>query len=256
MNRSKKKEIHRKEVEDDLGISRKKKVAFTIPPKVYYIVKLVLIVLIPVIYLLYSPLLIAIILLYFALIFVTNLMEKQLNHGLRKSLQISLSKIDSILCIIVVIITLASTLVSMVSTTERKSPFEGMDSEQMEEFVEDLDFDSADFKWMQVKNKIKDFGTLLTGTRVLFEEEQTFRGGFGGGRPSGFTPPSGDFELPENFTPPSGDFSPPDMNSMLGNMPFSMMFESIIKAVNTGLLFIICICGIVSLSKVRKLTKN
>ncbi len=246
MRASDKKRIHRMEVEDDLGIKRGVKSKRVMPLNLYKLIKLCLIISIPAVYFLCSPLLIVVVLAYFGMLFVTRGIEKNLNQGLRKDLRILLPKTDSILCILLVIITVASTVVSSVSTTERKSPFEGMDNVQIEESLKDFDFDSSEFKLNQIWNKIKNAGTLMTGERYLFVSQEGFRGGFGGGnRPEGFDPPEG-------FTPPSGDFDPPDMNNMLQNLPFSMIFESIVKAVNSAMLLVICLCGLLSFRKIKK----
>ena len=246
MRASDKKKIHRMEVEDDLGIKRGLKSKFAIPIKVYVIIKICLILAIPVVYFICSPLLIVVVLAYFGLIFITKNVEKNLNQGMRKDLHVHLPKIDSILCILIIIITIAGTVVSSLSTTQRKSPFEGMDNTQLEQMVGNRDFDSAEFKWQRVWNKTKEVGTLMTGTRYFFQSQEGFKGGFGGGgRPEGFEPP-------EDFTPPSGDFSPPDMNNMLQNLPFSMIFQSIIKAVDSAMLLVICGCGILSFRKIKK----
>lgn len=245
MRASDKKRIHRMEVEDDLGIKRGVKAKFVIPIKLYKLIKLCLIIAIPAVYFLCSPLLIVVVLAYFGMIFITNNIERNLNQGLRKDLHVHLPKIDSILCILLVIITIAGTVVSSVSTTERKSKFEGMNSTQIEESLGN-NFDESKFKAMRVWNEVKNFGTLLTGTRYFFQEERSFGGGIGGGRP----PEMG--EAPEGFEPPSGDFSPPDMNEMLSNMPFSIIFQSIIKAVDTGMLIVIVFCGLMSFRKIKK----
>ena len=47
----------------------------------------------------------------------------------------------------------------------------------------------------------------------------------------------------------------PDMSELLDDMPFSIIFESIIKAVDSGLLVVICVCGLLSVRKFKKLTK-
>lgn len=250
MRASDKKRIHRMEVEDDLGIKRGVKSKFVVPIKLYKLIKLCLIIAIPVVYFICSPLLILVVLAYFGLIFVTNNVEKNLNQGLRKDLHVHLPKIDSILCILLIIITIAGTVVSSVSTTQKKSMFEGMNSTQLEEVL-GKDFDDSKFTSMRIWNKVKDVGTLLTGTRYFFQEERGFRGGIGGFRPEGFEPPEG-FTPPEGFSPPSGDFSPPDMNEMLSNMPFSIIFQSIIKAVDTGMLILIVLCGLTSFRKIKK----
>ena len=120
--------------------------------------------------------------------------------------------------------------------------FEGFDDSQLEDVIDEGDFSSADFVWMQIWTKTKDFGTLMTGTRYFFQEQRGF-GGFGGfGEP------------PEGFTPPSGS-DMPDMSELLDNMPFSIIFESIIKAVDTGMLVVICLGGLFSIRKFKKLTR-
>ena len=249
MRASDKKKIYRMEVEDDLGIKRGVKAKFVIPIKLYKLIKLCLIIAIPVAYFICSPLLILVVLAYFGMIFVTNGVEKNLNQGLRKDLHVHLPKTDSVLCILLVVITIAGTVVSSVSTTQKKSMFEGMNSTQLEEVL-GKDFDDSKFTSMRIWNKVKDVGTLLTGTRYLFQEERGFRGGIGGFRPEGFEPQEGG--PPDGFEPPSGDFSPPDMNEMLSNMPFSIIFQSIIKAVDTGMLVVIVLCGLTSFRKIKK----
>ena len=88
-------------------------------------------------------------------------------------------------------------------------------------------------------------GLTAAGTRYLFREQRVF-GGFGDF--------GGNFDPPEGFSPPTGS-DMPDMSDLLGSMPFSIIFESVIKAVDTGLLVIVCVCGLLSLRKYRKLTK-
>ena len=248
MKNSDRKRIHRMEIEDDLGIKRTKKKKFVLPIKVYKIIKLCLIIAIPVVYFLCSPLLILVMLAYIGLLIVTHSIEKEYNKGLKKDLRTALPKTDSILCILVVVIAVVCVAVSSFSTTQRGSPFEGMTETEIEETIDLPKFDKGDMVWRKIENGIKNVATLSTGTRYLFQSERAFgRGrGPGGGMP--------DFEPPEGFTPPSGGMKePPDMNKMLQNMPFSMVFESIIKAVNTGMIVIVCIVGVASLRKLKKL---
>ena len=248
MKNSDRKRIHRMEIEDDLGIKRTTKKKFVLPIKVYKIIKLCLIIAIPVVYFLCSPLLILIMLAYIGLLVVTHSIEKEYNKGLKKDLRTALPKTDSILCILVVIIAVVCVAVSSFSTTQRVSPFEGMTETEIEETIDLPKFDKGDMVWRKIENGIKNVATLSTGTRYLFQSERSFgRGrGPGGGMP--------DFEPPEGFTPPSGGMKePPDMNKMLQDMPFSMVFESIIKAVNTGMIVIVCIVGVASLRKLKKL---
>ena len=240
MKNSKKDLIHRMEVEDDLGIKRGTKKTLVVPNKVYILIKIILIAAIPVVYFICSPLLVVVVLAYFGLIVITNNIERNYNLGLKKELHIHLPKTDSLLCLLLVLITVVGVVVSSVSMTQRSSMFEGFDDSQLEEVIDEGDFSSADFVWMQIWTKTKDFGTLMTGTRYFFQEQR----GFGG--------PGG--EPPEGFSPPSGS-DMPDMSELLDNMPFSIIFESIIKAVDTGMLVVICLCGLFSIRKFKKLTR-
>ena len=240
MKNSRRDLIHRMEVEDDLGIKRGAKKRFVVPNKVYILVKIILIAAIPAVYFICSPLLIVVVLAYFGFIIITNNIEKNFNLGLKKELHIHLPKTDSLLCLLLVLIAVTGIVVSSVSMTQRNSMFEGFDDSQLESVLEEGDFSSADFVWMQIWTKAKDFGTLMTGTRYFFQE----RRGFGG--------PGG--EPPEGFAPPSGS-DRPDMSELLDDMPFSVIFESIIKAVDTGMLVLICVCGLFSIRKFKKLTK-
>ena len=208
-----------------------------------------MIIAIPVVYFLCSPLLILVMLAYIGLLFITHSIEKEYNKGLKKDLRTALPKTDSILCILVVIIAVACVAVSSFSTTQRVSPFEGMTQTEIEETIELPKFDKGDMALRRVGRAIKNVATLSTGTRYFFKSERAFGKGFGGGMP--------DFQPPEGFTPPSGMpdgmGKPPDMTQMLENMPFSMVFESIIKAVNTGMIAIVCVVGLASLRKLKKL---
>ena len=243
MKNSKRDLIHRMEVEDDLGIKRGAKKRLVVPNKIYIIIKISLIAAIPVVYFICSPLLAVVILAYFGLIVITNNIEKNFNLGLKKDLHIHLPKTDSLLCLLLILITVVGIIVSSVSMTQKNSIFEGFDESQLEDVIDEGDFSSARFVWMQIWTITKNFGTLMTGTRYFFQEQRGF-GGFGG--------PGG--EPPEGFSPPSGS-DMPDMSELLDNMPFSILFESIVKAVDTGILVVICVCGLVSIRKFKKLTE-
>lgn len=234
------------EMEDDLGIKRGKKSKFRLPLKVYVIIKLSIIVSLPLLYFLCSPLLIFGVCAYIGLLFITKKQEKYMNEGLRKDLRVYLPKADSILCILLVILAIVGVVVGNVSTNQRKSPFEFMGQNQVEDKLEDFDFDFPDIKKSQTKQQIKNIGSLMTGTRYLFKEEKTF-GGFGG-----FKMDMEKFSPPEGFEPPT-DFERPDMNNMLNNMPFNILFQSIVKAGCTAILFIIVGVGLLSFIKIKKI---
>lgn len=157
------------EVEDDLGIKRGAKKRLVVPNKIYIIIKISLIAAIPVVYFICSPLLAVVILAYFGLIVITNNIEKNFNLGLKKDLHIHLPKTDSLLCLLLILITVVGIIVSSVSMTQKNSIFEGFDESQLEDVIDEGDFSSARFVWMQIWTKTKNFGTLMTGTRYFFK---------------------------------------------------------------------------------------
>ncbi len=249
MKASKRKEIRRKEVEDALGIKRGINAKPIISFKAYGILRICLLVALPVVYFLCSPFIMVVLLAWIALLFITRSLEKNYNAGLKKDLCTKLPKTDSVLCILLVILVAVSVTVSSLSTTTRKTPFDGMTSEEMQEKLDDFDFDDSKFVWIGIESKLKDIGSVMTGTRWLFQEERGFRGGLGGG--FGGKSDMGNFQPPEGMEPPTG--GKPDMSEMLSNMPFSMVFSSIVKAVSTGMLIAIVVVGILSLRKMSKL---
>ncbi len=249
MKASKRKEIQRKEAEDALGIKRGAKIKPIISFKTYRIIRISLIAALPVVYFLCSPFILLVLLAWIGLLFVTRSLEKNYNAGLKKDLCTKLPKTDGALCILLVILVSVSVTVSSLSTTTRKTPFDGMTSEELAGKLDDFDFDDSKFIWIRIESKLKDIGSAMTGTRWLFQEERGFRGGFGGG--FGGKPNMGDFQPPEGMEPPTG--GKPDMSEMLSNMPFSMVFSSIVKAVSTGMLIAIVVVGILSLRKMSKL---
>ena len=232
------------EMQDDLGIRRGAMSPFAVPDKLYITIKVCLLIAIPAVYFICSPLLVLVVLAYLGLIVITNGIEKNANLGLKRELHIHLPKTDSLLCLLPVIITIVGVVVSSVSSTQRGSMFEGFDDDMLDDVLGSGGFSSFNLVWMQVWTKIKSFGTLMTGTRYFFMEQRGF-GGFGG---PGWDPPEG-------FTPPSGS-SMPDMSELLEDMPFSVMFESIVKAVDTGLLVIVLICGVLSVFRFKKLMRG
>lgn len=246
MKNSKRDKIRLMEYQDAHGIDRKRKKPLHVPVRAYATIKTIFIVCIPVIYFLCSPLLIVVILAYFGLLFVTRLIEKEQNDGLKKDLRIHLPKADSLLCLLLVIVTIIGCVVGSLSMGQRKSMFEGMNGTQIEESIKGKDFSSFNFTTKHIENKIKEASTLMTGTRYLFVAEKTF-GRFGGKKPN----MSGEVKPSEDFNPPSEKI--PAMNDMLKNMPLSIIFQSIVKAVDTALLVVLCLFGLLSLRKLKKL---
>lgn len=117
--KAKQKQIKKMEKEDSLGISRKE-ISYTMNPKVFIILKIISILSIPLIYFIYSPLLI------FAVIFAiltyafAIMTERKINHTFIKANHIKIPKFDAIIGILVLLVTTFSLIMSF--NTKRKMP--------------------------------------------------------------------------------------------------------------------------------------
>ncbi len=224
------------EKEDALGISRRKRSALAVSPKMYRIMRLCLILAIPLVYFLCSPLLIVVMAVWIFFLFVSNAVEKDMNAGLKSDLCTKIPKTDCILSILAVALAFICVVVSSISMASKSGVFDGMTSSQISSHAGG-NLSTAEFVWMQIWQKLKSFGSLMTGTRYLFQSEMAFRGGGG-----------------DDFSPPAGGSG--SLSDMLSDMPFSMVFESVIKAVCTALLVAICVVGVISLYKMWKIQKE
>jgi hypothetical protein len=241
------------EYEDDQGIVRKKQ-GKTLPLKTFKILKLVSIGLFPLVYFLYSPLLILIALAYFLLYFAARSIEKKTNGNLKKEYRIAIPKFDSVLAGIVLVITAAGVLLSLTGGSMRGGMFEAKSDSEIRAEMEERGVSSSQINDMLSRMKNRDIGSsrlvrqltnagsLLTGEYVLFQSRSMGGGGRGGGN----------FSPPQSMSPPEG-FSPPGGMELAGNIPFSMLFQSIAKAINTVLLALVCVAGLITLRMMRKL---
>ncbi len=244
----------RLEIEDDNCIQKKKKTGFRVSMKTYRRIKLALIIAIPVVYFVYSWLLFFVFAGLSATIVLTNVKEKEFNKGLKKELQSSLPKGDSLLAILVIIISIVSILFSLSTSSQRKSMFQGFNETEIQESIKDFDFefDKGDMIWREIQNQFRNLGNLSTGERIFFQETRRF-GMMGGGMPpDGAEPPADMGSMPD--MPDMPEMKPPkDMSEMMDEIPFSILFSSILKSVNTGLVFLVAGVGVISLMKVRKI---
>jgi len=152
MKDSKKKLLQRMEYEDDQGISRKKQVRM-LSLKHFKIIKLVLICLLPVVYFLYSPLLLVVALCYCALYFIARDIEKKTNGKLKKEYRITVPKFDSVVAFIAIVITLAGVILSLTTTTMRGSMFSGKSDSQIAAEMEERGMSSSQVE--QFMSRIK-----------------------------------------------------------------------------------------------------
>ena len=213
--------IKKMEKEDSLGISRKK-IEGVIPPSVYVILKIIGIVLIPLFYFIYSPLLILAVLYNVILIVFTKMCEKYMNRSYIKSSHIKLLRFDSVIAIIVLLITFAGFIISF--NTKKKIPNSNLAQE--------------------IQMKAENLGSCLTGNRVLFGDNKGMH--------------FGTKDMPKDMPKPNEkrDFK----EFGLDDLPVEAIFSQMVSSINTILIFMIPITNFVTLiifkRKKKKFDKN
>lgn len=222
------------ELQDAKGISRKK-FRFIVTSKKYYTIKITLLILIPISYFVYSPLLAFVMIAYFLSYFLSIGYEHSLNKSVIRQNHIRLPKSDHGLALILVVISLFGTLFGQ--TQGRMGRFSNTITMKI---------------WMGFQN----FGSLLTGNRQLFGLRM-FRFGLKE-RPHGFIPNGGSFnEMQGQMPPPMGfENRRPPMNFDLNNVPIEFMFSQILSTVTTLLIVVTWILGILSLYTVYRKIKR
>ncbi len=258
MKRSKQKKQLRMEEQDAKGISRKKW-NHTISLRLFVILKLVCIVSIPVVYFVYSPLLILCMLCYVGLFFLAIMAERRINTSIIKSNHIKIPKLDSALALILIVVAIFGSVMSSTSKT-KESNFKNVPNFK---FEQNMEMDFAKIKrqswWNSVVSDLKTFGSILTGERSIFE---------GGKQEFGRTGPPKDFVIDKNNIPekpigdmPEGDFpgmgggnfdmsnfpKRPNFEFSMNDVPVEYMFSSIATTIITVLIFSVSGCGLISL---------
>lgn len=261
---SKKKKLKEMELQDSLGISRKKW-KFTMSPKLFVILKLALIILIPIVYFVYSPLLILVMILYVSLFFLSIMAEHRMNKSVIRKNHLHFAKFDSAIALVVVLISIVSGF-SMVFKKTKQSTFGDFEKTEITEMIDNKGFKGAKnfAKMNQYKTYFVNFCTLLTGERNVFGSG--YSDGFKFGTmnpPDDFVENGGDFdkkdfgdfdfsdfdsdnlEMP-NFDRGNGMF---DKNAMkiMDKMPIEYVSNSLISTLNTVLIFSVSFFGIISL---------
>lgn len=230
----KKRQILEKERQDALGISRKK-YKHTVKPETFFIIKLSLIVAIPIVYFVYSPLLILVFIAYVGLFFLARMAEHSMNRSVIRSNHIRIFKFDSAIALIVIIISLVGVCMS---GSKAKTPmFDDMPKIEVSDFMNAPDFGKMrrNKGWSEFTRGLKNFGSLLTGERSVFKSSEKPRFGFKE-PPEGFTPP-------EDFTPPPRGGRGFDMR----DLPIDYVFSSAFSTVNAVLIFATAGFGLISL---------
>ncbi len=240
MKRSKKKQQVIIEEQDSLGISRKKW-DHTISLKLFVILKIICIALIPIVYFVYSPFLIVCMVAYVSLFFLSIMAERRINTSVIKSNHIKIPKLDSALALIIIVISLFGVCMSGTSKVKKPSFENAPDFSN----VKEIDFDGARKNmWLrEFTNTLKNFGSLLTGERSVFS---------GGKQSFGMKEAPKDFpkdmsELPEGMPSFEGRPTRPNIDFDIDDLPIEYLFSSILTTVNTVLIFSVSGAGIISL---------
>ncbi len=262
MKRSKQKKQLKMEEQDAKGISRKKW-NHTIDLELFVTLKFICIVAIPIVYFVYSPLLIVFMIGYVSLFFLAIMAERGMNTSIVKSNHIKIPKLDSALALILVVIAIFGMVMSGTSKN-KKSDFKNIPNFEFSQK------NNVDFKkirqesfWNGFVSDLKTFGSILTGERSIFGN---------GKKEFGKSEPPKDFVIDKSKIPemPEGDFPSGERPQGMPNMPegefdmskfpkradfeFSMndipveyMFSSIATTVISVLIFSVSGCGLISL---------
>lgn len=222
--KNKQRQIRKLESLDRRGIARKKW-RFVFNFKRFAIFKIALICLIPLIYFVYSPLLVVVIALYVSTFFLAIGVEHALNKSVIKSNHVKIQKYDAAVALVLILIGLFGSIF-------------GMSQGRPGRFSQTI--------WIKFLDSLRNFGTLLTGNRLLFGDARRF--GFGTvGRPEGFVPNSDAMQDMLADLPPMPSGGRPHFEMDLDNIPIEFMFSQILSTVNTVLVFLVCGLGILSL---------
>ena len=227
-----KKEKHVKKLErlDDQGINRKKW-KFTYTPKRFIIVKSILIGLIPILYFIYSPLLVIVMVAYIGLFYLAIATERHMNKSVIKSNHIKIPKFDSAIALLVVVISLLGSIF-------------GVSNGRVGRFSNTV--------WMKFTTSLRNFGSLLTGKRALIGGSRDFGFGTRPEPPEGFIPDGEAFN--EMMGPMQG--GRPDMDIDFSDLPIEFMFSQILSTVQTTLVFAVVVIGLLSLWLTNKKIKK
>lgn len=188
MKNSQKDLIRRMQKQDALGISRKKREYLHIGRRLYRTVKIAFAVLIPVMFFLYSPLLILVVLAYFVTVCIFNAnAEKEMNENYRRDCHVKMPRYDLIVAGIVLGVTIVGIVLSEILSKSAGGMLGSFSDDELEDFIGSGKFPGGmSGTWFKVREILTDLGSLMTGERSLFFSfrigMQPPPGGFGGGR--------------------------------------------------------------------------
>ncbi|MGE4321184.1 MAG: hypothetical protein AB7E61_07030 [Acholeplasmataceae bacterium] len=218
---------------DAKGISRQRW-KFKYSPDKFIKIKAVLIILIPIIYFIYSPLLVVVMLLYIAMFYLAIATERTLNKSVIKSNHIKIPKFDSAIALVLVTIAFLGSVF-------------GLSDGKMGRFANTL--------WTKFLSSLKNFGSLLTGKRALIGGRPIFLFGTAPTPPDGFVSSASEFQNLMGDMPPGGG-GRPQFDLDITNIPIEFMFSQILSTVQTALVFTVIGVGIFSIWLTHKKMKK
>ncbi len=204
---SKRKKIREMEKQDAAGISRKRHQR-TMDFALYAFLKGVLLAALPLVYFLYSPALIFVMLAYAALAYGAILTERGMNKSVIRANHIHIPKFDSVLAAVIVIIAYIGAVIGLFSVSHAPK-FAAGDA--------DMAFGGV---LMNIRRALMNLGSLLTGERSVLSF------GFGAVSP-----------------PPGGAPGAPSLE----DLPLEYLFSLVLSVLNTVLLCLVLLFGIFSL---------
>ena len=232
MKNSQKDLIRRMQKQDALGISRKKREYLHIDRRLYRTVKIAFAVLIPVMFFLYSPLLILVVLAYFVTVCIFNAnAEKEMNENYRSDCHVRMPRCDLIVAGIVLGVTVVGIVLSEILSRSAGGMLGSFSDEELEDFIGSGKFPGGmSGTWFKVRESLTDLGSLMTGERSLFF---SFR--------IGMQPPPGGF---------GGGGGMPDIS--LSDLPLSFVFSTLFSVLNSIFVFAVAGLALLSLRSVKK----
>lgn len=224
--KNKQKKIKRMESQDSRGISRKT-FKLVIKPKTFIIMKIVGVVAVPVVYFVYSPLLILVMFYFVFLFFAAIGCEHSMNKSVIRSNHIKIPKYDSAIALVLICIAIFGSSFSAASGPVGRF---------------------ANTVSMKVLQAVKNMGSLLTGERSIFRKAGRIMKFGTMEKPDGFVPDSDAFLDQFGGEPPMGGGGrPPEFELSMDDIPIEFMFSQLLSTVTTVLIIMVGVLGAISL---------
>ena len=233
MKNSKRDAIRRMQKQDALGIKRRGKNYIRIDRHVYRTFKTVMAVVIPVLFFLYSPALMAAIVVYAAVVCVFNVnAEREMNDNYRSDCHVKMPRYDVAVAVLAVVLTVVGTIVSECFSKNVGGMLNDFSSEELKDFMDSgkmpVNFSVG---WFKARAILVDLGSLMTGERSLFSSLRI-----------GMQPPP-DFGG-------GGSTGMPEIS--LTDLPLSFVFSTLFSTLNSIFVFAVAVLALLSLRSVKK----